>query len=63
MFSISDKKIIVYIPSNLVQIEHFEFTNDQSITTLDESKMISSCYFYYDNFQEIYLIIKNYIYF
>ena len=63
MFSISDKSIIVYIPSNLVQIKLFEFTNDQSITTLDESKMISSCYFYYDNFQEIYLIIKNYIYF
>ena len=62
IFSICDKIIYVYETKTLQSCNSYYLTNDQIINSSDESKFISSNYFFNENFEPIFIIIKDYLY-
>ena len=62
IFSICDKTIYVYKTKNLEPCGSYTLTNDQIINSSDESKFISSTSFFSEDFEPIFIIIKDYLY-
>ena len=55
--------ISFYSTSNISLISKYTIKNDeQKINSLSEAEMISFGYIYSNTYQEIYIIIKNYLY-
>ena len=63
IFSICDKHISIYDPSTLGQFDSYTFIGEQLITSSEESNIIDACSFYDEEFKQIFIIVKNYIYF
>ena len=61
--SISDNKMLFHQSSTLAQVGSYEFITEQKINSSEESNMIVGCYFYYNDVQPIYIIIKDNIFF
>ena len=62
IFSICDKIIYVYKTKNLEPKGSYYLTNDQIINSSDESKLISSSSFFSEDFESVFIIIKDYLY-
>ena len=61
--SVTDNIINVYYSNNAITSNSHYLQNDQIINTYDESRMISASSYYDGDFKQIYIIIKDHIYF
>ena len=63
IISISSDKMLFHKSSTLAQVGSYEFISDQKIKSSEEASMVNGCYFYYNDVQPIFIIIKNNIFF
>ena len=63
IFTIYDSCIHVYDSANLNNINSFFLTGELQIISSEESKMISASYFYNEEFQQIYILVKHHVFF
>ena len=65
IITITDSSIDFYYYTTLAKntiLKNNFATEDQKITSTNEGEMISMCYIWDENYKEIFIIVKNYIY-